>query len=82
MMILLSTSLTAAPSGPNSFRIYMVIPPPPPPTAKRWDQIRYLNVRNHLLQLYKAPRNFLRAAITQTDRVNPVSAPPANGRPG
>ena len=55
---------------------------PPPPTAKRWDQIRYLNVRNHLLQLYKAPRNFLRAAITQTDRVNPVSAPPANGRPG
>ena len=52
------------------------------PTDNRWDKIRYLNVRNHLIQLYKAPRNFLRTAITQADRVNPVSAPPANGRPG
>ena len=53
-----------------------------PPTANRWDKIRYLNVRNHLLHLYKARHNFLRAAITQADRVNPISAPPANGRPG
>ena len=53
-----------------------------PPTANRWDKIRYLNVRNQLLQLYKAPRNFLRAAITQADRVPPVPAPPANGRTG
>ena len=41
-----------------------------------------LNVRNHLIQLCKAPRNFLRAAITRTDLVNAVSAPPANGRVG
>ena len=54
----------------------------PPPTADRWDKIRYLNVRNHLIHLYKAPCNFLRAAITQADRVNLVSAPPATGRPG
>ena len=53
-----------------------------PPTANRWDKIRYLNVRNQLLNMYKAPRNFLRAAITQADRVPPVSAPPADGRPG
>ena len=52
------------------------------PTVNRWDKVRYLNVRNHLIHLYKAPRNFLRAAITQADRVNPVSAPPANDRPG
>ena len=53
-----------------------------PPTAKRWDKIRYLNVRNQFLNMYKAPRNFLRAAITQADRVPPVSAPSADGRPG
>ena len=53
-----------------------------PPTANRWDKIRYLNVRNQLLNMYKAPCNSLRAAITQADRVPPVSALPANGRPG
>ena len=78
MMVLLSTSLTAAPSGPNSLYVYIVIAPP---TAHRWDKIRYLNVRSHLLRLYKAPRKFLRAAITHADRVNLVSAPPANSRP-
>ena len=81
MLVLLSTSLTAAPSGPISFYIYMVIPPPPQ-TANRWNKIRYLNVRNHLLQVYRASRKFLCAAITQADCVNPVSAPPANGLPG
>ena len=53
-----------------------------PPEAKRWDKSRYLNVRNHPLQLYKAPRNYLRTAATQVDRVAPVSVPPTNGRPG
>ena len=53
-----------------------------PPTANRWDKVRYLNVRNQLLQLYKVPRNFLRAAITQADRVPPVPVPPTTGRPG
>ena len=53
-----------------------------PPNANRWDKIRYLNVRIHLIQLYKAPRNFLRATKTQADHVNPVSAPPANGHLG
>ena len=55
---------------------------PPPPTTNRWDQIRYSIIRNHLVKLYKAPRNFLRAAATQSDRVTPVSVPPSNGRPG
>ena len=53
-----------------------------PPTTNRWDQIRYSILRKHLLTLYKAPRNFLRAAATQSDRVPPVSVPPVNGRPG
>ena len=53
-----------------------------PPTTNRWDQIRYSILRKHLLTLYKAPRNFLRAAATQSDRVAPVSAPPVHGRPG
>ena len=53
----------------------------PSPTVNRWDKIGYFNVRNHLIQLYKAPQNFLSAAITQVDRVTPVSAPPVNGRP-
>ena len=53
-----------------------------PPTTDRWDQIRFSIIRNHLIKLYKAPQNFLRAAITQTDRVPPVSVPPVNGRPG
>ena len=54
---------------------------PTPPTPNRWDKVRYFNVRNDLLKLYKAPRSFLRAAITQADRVPPVSVPPVNGRP-
>ena len=53
-----------------------------PPTPNMWDQVRYCNVRNDLLKMYKAPRNFLRAAATQADRVPPVSVPPVNGRPG
>ena len=52
---------------------------PTPPTPNRWDNIRYCNVRNDLLKLYKIPRNFLRSAITQADRVLPVSVPPVNG---
>ena len=79
MMVLPSTSRIAMPSGPNSFCINIVIPPP---IDNRWNKVRYLNARNHLVQLYKAPRNFLRTAITQADRVNPVSDPPANGGPG
>ena len=55
---------------------------PPPPTTNRWDQIRYSIIRNHLVELYKAPRNFLPAAATQSERVTPVSVPPINGRPG
>ena len=42
---------------------------------------RFLTVRNQLIQLYKAPRNFFRAAALQADRVNPTTAPSANGRP-
>ena len=76
----LSTSPTAAPSGQRSFYTYIIIPSPP--TANRLDKIPYLNVRNHLIELYKASGIFFRAAITQADRVTPVSAPPANGRPG
>ena len=53
-----------------------------PPTTNRWDQIRYSIFRNHLIKLYRAPQNFLRAAATQSDRVTPISAPPVNGRPG
>ena len=53
-----------------------------PPTPNRWDQVRYSNVRNDLLKMYKAPRNFLRATITQADHVLPVSVPPVHGRPG
>ena len=52
------------------------------PTTNRRDKIRYLNVRNHLIQLYEALRNFLRAPATQADRANPISAPSAHGRPG
>ena len=53
-----------------------------PPTTNRWDQIRYSIFRHHLIKLYRAPQNFLRAAATQSDRVPPVSVPPVNGRPG
>ena len=55
---------------------------PPPPTTNKWDQIRYYIVRTHLIKLYKAPRNFLRAAATQADRAPPVSVPPVNGHQG
>ena len=84
MMVLPSNSRIVVPSGPKLFCIYMIIPPPPPPTDNRYDTFRYtyINIRNHLIQLYKAPRNFRRTAITQADRVNPVSATPANGRLG
>ena len=55
---------------------------PTPPTTNLWDQIRYSIFRNHLIKLYKAPQNFLRAAATHSDRVLPVSVPPINGHPG
>ena len=53
-----------------------------PPTTNKWDRIRYYIVRTHLIELYKAPQNFLRAAAAHSDRVHPVSVPPVNGRPG
>ena len=56
--------------------------PPPPQTANRWAKKRYFNICNHLIQLYKAPRKILRAAMTQADRVITVSASPVNGRHG
>ena len=56
--------------------LYHRTTPPPPPTTNRLDQLRYFIIRDHLIHLYKAPRNFLRAAATQADRVSPVSAPP------
>ena len=52
------------------------------PTSNRWDRIRYLNLNRHLLNLYKAPRNFQQQAAQAEDRVPPVSAPPVNGRTG
>ena len=51
-------------------------------TTNRWDKFEYLNVRNHFVQLYKVHRNFLCGAVSQADRVTPVSAAPANGRLG
>ena len=59
-----------------------LVPSYHPPTTNKWDQIRYYIVPTHLIKLYKAPRNFLRAAKAQADRVPPVSVPPVNGRPG
>ena len=66
----------------TEFALYWYHHNTPPPATNKWDQIRYYIVRTQLIKLYKAPRNFLRAAATQADPVPPVSVPPVNGRPG
>ena len=66
----------------TEFTLYLYHRTTPPPTTNRWDQIRYSIFRNHLIKLYRAPQNILRAAAIQSDRVPPVPVPPVNGHPG
>ena len=59
----------------TEFTLYLYHRTTPPPTTNQWVQIRYFIIRHHLLQLYKAPRNFLPAAAPQVDCVFPVCLP-------
>ena len=51
------------------------------PNLNRWDRVRYQIVRRALLKLYRDPFNFRKNAVGE-ERVRPVLAPPADGRPG
>ena len=57
---------------------FLIISQCEPPHNFQWNEIRYLNVRNNLFQLYKASYNFLKAAAAREDRVTPVPVPPVN----
>ena len=52
------------------------------PNLNRWDCVRYQIVRRALLKLYRDPVNFRKNAVEREERVIPVLAPPADGRPG
>ena len=52
------------------------------PNLNRWDRVRYQIVRRALLKLYRDPINFRKNAVEREERVRPVLAPPADGRPG
>ena len=52
------------------------------PNLNRWDCVRYQIVRRALLKLYRDPVNFRKNAVAREERVMPVLAPPADGRPG
>ena len=52
------------------------------PNLNRWDCVRYQIVRRALLKLYQDSVNFRKNAVEREERVIPVLAPPADGRPG
>ena len=52
------------------------------PNLNQWDRVRYQIVRRALLKLYRDPFNFRKTAVEREERLRPVLAPPADGRPG